>query len=42
MELYTKHKGRRASMNVKEEFGECVGVCVYVCVGGGDLYESDS
>ena len=42
MELYTKHKGRRASMNVKEEFGECVCVCVYVCVGGGDLYESDS
>ena len=31
MELYTKHKGRRASINVKEEFREreSVGVCVY-------------
>ena len=37
MELYTKHKGRRASMNVKEEFGECV--CVCVCWGRGLVRE---
>ena len=42
MELYTKHKGRRASINVKEEFRVCVCVCVCVCIGGGGLYMSDT